>query len=409
MTLVFYDTEATGPDPLDDQILSIAAVVTDDSLAVLDSVSLCCRLRPHQLVTAEALLLTGLSMAEITDPSRPSLGEMMRDLSRRLRAWAPAVRAGYSILEFDEPLLAASLRPDHLAPAARLDLQRLVLGLHEFAPGAVALSRRFDGQPSFRLADVARANAIRPGRAHDAMGDVTTTLALARLVKAKAPDWWSHMCGMGEPAEAAAYALAEPVRLYTEFHHNRPHHWLVAPIGPVGADVLGFDLAHDPEDGHGLPGAALDAWLRRRPHPLRLIRTGDCPFVLAREWAEGRLNLDQAEASGRAARLAADPAYRRRLLDAHARLMAAEGEISGDGALTADPEGLEAGTARRLLAGDAVPWMTLDKAFDAVDRATEGASDAELARLEGLLAYLRTELAWAEARARPQNRSKPNS
>lgn len=415
MGFVFYDTEATGPDPRHDQMLSVAAVLTDDELVERQSLSLLCRLRPHQLPAAEALLLTGLSIADITDPARPSFAQMIAALRERFLAWKPAVFAGYSSLEFDEPLLAESLRrcghAANLTAPSRLDLQRLALGLHEFEPGAIAFAPRFDGKPSFRLVEVAEANGITPGKAHDAMGDVTTTLALARLMKTRAPDFWAHMLRMGRAEDAARFALEEPVRLYTEFHHNRPHHWLVTALGrDARGDVVGFDLAHDPRAGQGLEGEALMRWLRHHPRPLRPIRVEEGPFILPQHRAAGRAPAKDAE--DRARVLAQDAAFRGRLLAAHAEIDPFAPETRNGNAADRmiydqDPGALdvtarqrvEAVIAQEMLADESSPWMTLDRAFDEADRAYDGASEQQVVLLDSLIDYLRRELAWAEALA----------
>lgn len=425
MDLVFYDLEATGPDPLHDQVLSAAAVLTDEALNEKDRFSMRCRLRPHQLPSAAALLLTGLSIDAITDPSLPSHRQLVTALRERFLSWQPAVFAGYSSLEFDELLLSQSLRrclyPAGLTHGWRLDVQRLALGIDTFFPGVLNFATRFDGKPSFRLARLAAANGLEPGRPHDAMADVSATIAVAKLMRHRAPWLWSHMLRMGNPDMAASFATETPVRLYTAFHHNRPHHWLVTALGraPADGDVIGFDLSRDPREGQGLDHSALLAWLRRHPSPLRPIRLADCPFILPRSLAAGRVEAQDADA--RAAMLAADGAYRARLLAAHAELDppkadpvdGAEGmllryEEEPESLSPGSTERIEAEIAARMLAGESAHWMTLDRAFDEADAAFEGATPEQAEQLEALLGYLRREMTWAEARSAPQNRLKPN-
>ncbi|MFN4141625.1 exonuclease domain-containing protein [Aestuariivirga sp.] len=461
MNFVFYDAEATGPEPRHDQMLHVAAVLADGDLEERECFSLRSRLKPHQLPTPMALLLTGLSVQAVTDPALPSHDEMVHDLHRRFSAWQPAIFTGYSSLEFDEELLAHSLRASLLPPRlttapgnARLDVQRLALAVETFAPGAIAFTRRHDGAPSFRLSELARANGIAHPNAHDALGDVRTTLALARLIRSSVPWLWDHMVEMGRADAAAGFASSHPVRLYTEFHHNRPHHWLVTALGN-GTDglveVVGFDLERDPEKGRALSGEALRRWVSRNPKPIRPIRVAECPFILPRERAAGLPGIprfDDEELDRRAALLAADAGYRSRLIAAYAET-ARNREIPDDtyapisfhaatwpdrasmAKAFAEP-GLraralrlifderpdllqestrmrfESETAARLLESkDNVPWTTLTRAFDATDAAFEHAATEDVDRLEGLIAYLKKELAWAEAL--DQSRLKPNS
>ena len=446
MKFIFYDAEATGPEPRHDQMLHIAAVLADQELNECDCFVMRCRLLPHRLPAPVALILTARSMPDITDQALPSHYEMVSALRERLLAWSPAVFAGYSCLEFDEPLLAGAFRtclfPPHLMQEggnSRLDVQRLALALHSFEKGALTFVLRHDGQPSFRLSEVARANGIAHDNAHDALGDVRTTLELARLMAQRAPWLWEHMIAMGQAAQAIRFAHAAPVRLYTEFHHNRPHHWLVTALTDVpdaSGELPAFDLAIDPVQGRGLDDDALRRWLLRHPKPIRPIKLAECPFVLPRERAKGVGLADGAEQDRRAAVLAQDHPYRQRLLAAHAALQQ-KPEREDDSAIGAVfhhkswaeraamsrdlPEGplrrraerlffderpdlletparihLEAEQAAAMLKEQKVPWRTLSEAFDLTDAAFEHATAADTDRLEGLLAYLRAELAWAK-------------
>lgn len=405
MKFVFYDTEATGPEPRHDQMLHFAAVLADADLNEHDRFSLRCTLRPHQLPSAMALLLTGLSMEAIRRPELAPHDEMVREVARRLLNWSPAVFAGYSSFEFDEPLLAEALRGAGLDPLLttrhgnyRLDVQRLLLGVHAFAPDAIAFASRYDGEPSFRLSEVARANGIASEKAHDALADVRTTMGVVRLIRLRARWLWDHMLNVSDAEEAARFSVLEPVRLYTEFHHNRPHHWLVTALGRSGDEVIGFDLAQDPEPGRALEGDQLLRWLRRRPKPLRPVKLRDGPFILGTEHAatlDALRALDMGLCRARASLLVSDGAYCARLLAAHERLLAAEKEAELELPASLDDRAI----AARLLADDKSPWMTLNKAFEEADKAFEHASPEDAARLEGLLDYLRGEMAWAEALA----------
>lgn len=446
MNFIFYDAEATGPEPRHDQMLQIAAVLTDQELSERDCFVMRCHLLPHRLPAPVALILTGRSMPDIMDQHLPSHYEMVSALRERLRAWSPAVFAGYSSLEFDEPLLAATFRACLFSPHlmqeggnSRLDVQRLALALHSFEKGALGFTLRHDGHSSFRLSEIARANGIAHDNAHDALGDVRTTLAVARLIAVRAPWFWEHMITMGRTAEAIRFARAEPVRLYTEFHHNRPHHWLVTALADeanAAGELPAFDLAVDPEQGRGLDDAALARWLSRHPKPLRPIKLGDCPCLLPRERAAKAGLADSAEIDRRATLLARDGDYRQRLLAAHESLRQTHAQeddtdigadfhrkswaeraqaISqlGPGPLRARAERLlfderpglldpaihrrlDAEQAAAMLSTENVSWRTLSEAFDLTDAAFEHATAEDTERLEGLLAYLRAEFAWAK-------------
>lgn len=451
MNFVFYDIEATGPEPCYDQMLHVAGVLADGELNELDCFSKRCRLKPHMLPSPAALIITGLSMPDVTSRTLPSHFETVSVARERLLSWSPAVFAGYSSLEFDEILLSGALRSCLYASDlttsggnSRIDVQRLVLAVNAFAPGAIAFTQRHDGYPSFRLSEVARANGIGHEQAHDALADVRTTLAVARLIESRVPWLWRHATAMGRVDEAVSFARAEPVRLYTEFNHNRLHHWLVSAISrnvDKRGELLAFNLSRDPEEGRTLEGEALLGWLRSQPKPLRPIKARDCPLLLprARAGAIADLGVDGRELDRRAALLREDSSYRERLNTAHERLQKDEEVLDEKAAgaafheaaweerarqlrgiadeglrnraerliLDEQPEfldadvraRLESAQAIRMLRQDKVTWMTLAKAFELTDAAFEHATSEDAGRLEGLLAYLRSELSWAERTA----------
>jgi exodeoxyribonuclease I len=71
-SFVFYDTETTGTDTAFDQILQFAAIQTDENLRELDRFEIRCRLLPHVVPAAGALIATGVSPRLLTDSALPT-------------------------------------------------------------------------------------------------------------------------------------------------------------------------------------------------------------------------------------------------------------------------------------------------------------------------------------------------
>lgn len=462
MPFVFYDTETTGSDPVFDQILQFGAIRTDDDLTIVDRFDTRCRLLPHMVPSPEALLVTGLTAGQIVDPALASHFAMVRDIRARLMSWSPAVFAGYNSLEFDEMLLRQAfyqtLHPPYLTNSngnSRADILQIVLAANVFEPSALSFTRRPDGKPSFRLDQLAPANGFQHANAHEAVADVEATIHIARCLKAHVPAFWDHAVRLGRRSFAIDYALAEPLRLYTEFHYNRPHHWLVAPlaIDPGNpSQVVSYDLAIDPETVAPLDDAALVRRLVTTPKPLRAIKANACPMILP--WARGEglvssFDLGESELRRRRRRLDDDAALRERLLSAQARIArpypvsphvedriyesfptAADqrrmesfqrADWAGRGAAIAtfdddrikelalrlvhaecpdvlDAESRVAGDRAlkaRLLVSDKAPWLTLPHAIAQTDELLEHAGSADAARLRDLRAYLVERQAWA--------------
>ena len=330
MTFVFYDTETTGSDTFYDQILQFAAIKTDDALNEVDRFEIRCRIQPHILPAPGALLVTGITLDQLSDPSLPSHFEMAAEIHKKLTEWSPAVFAGYNSLEFDEDLLRQafyqSLLPVYLTNtdgSSRLDVMRLALAANEFEPGHLKIPTRDDGAPTFKLDRLAPANGFLHPNAHDAMADVEATIFLAKVVKERTPWIWDHLLRMGQKAEALREAKAAPVRLYTEFRFNKANHWLVSAIDADPSNkgnVIAFNLAHDPAELLSVVDESLRKWAVSKPKPLRTIKANSSPILLDIDMAQGRddlMKIGEPEIMRRAQVLQGSPELRHRLLQAY--------------------------------------------------------------------------------------------
>jgi exodeoxyribonuclease-1 len=330
MAFVFYDAETTGSDTFYDQILQFAAIRTDDALNEIDRFEIRCRIQPHILPSPGALIVTGITLDQLSDPALPSHFEMASAIHEKLTAWSPAVFAGYNSLEFDEDLLRQafyqSLLPPYLTNtngSSRLDIMRLALAVYEFEPGSLEIPRRPDGETTFKLDRLAPANGFLHPHAHDAMADVEATIFLARLMRQRATWLWDHLLRMGSKAEAVRRAREASVRLYTDFPYNKPNHWLVSAIAvdpENNGNVIAFNLAHDPAELLSVNDDSLKKWAATRPKPLRTIKANSCPILLDLEKARGRADLmkrGKPEILRRAHLLQETPELRLRLLRAY--------------------------------------------------------------------------------------------
>ena len=84
MAFVFYDTETTGSDTFYDQILQFAAIRTDDELNEVERFEIRCRIQPHILPAPGALIVTGVTLDQLSDPALPSHFEMAAAIHEKL-------------------------------------------------------------------------------------------------------------------------------------------------------------------------------------------------------------------------------------------------------------------------------------------------------------------------------------
>lgn len=455
MTYVFYDTETTGSNAWYDQILQFAAIKTDDDLNELERFEIRCRLLPYIVPSPGALVVTGMTIGQLTDPSLPSHYQMICTIRKKLLSWSPAVFVGYNSLEFDEMLVRQALYQTLHSPYltntngnSRADILQIAMAIDQFEPGILNFEMRPDGKPSFKLDRLAPANGFAHMHAHEALADVEATIHIARIVRSRAREFWDHSILLGSKTAAIDYALAEPMRLYTEFHYIRPHHWLVSPIAidPNNTGhVVSYDLAIPPDDVINLDQEALLERLAISPKPLRVVKANVGSVLLPWSRGDGHVEtymLGETELRRRAGVIQTDHGLRERLMKAHALAKTEfepspylEGQIYDgfpspadqrrmEGFQKADwplrvglasafedrrlrqlarrliyiecPEVLDAPTraefdlaiSKRLLSVDKVPWLTLVRAIDDTEAMIEQANQKDTERLCRLQEYL---------------------
>lgn len=322
-TFFWHDYETFGSDPRRDRPAQVAGLRTDWELnPVAEPLVAYCRSAGDALPSPDACLVTG-----ITPQAADARGVSERALAERLaveleRPGTCAV--GYNSLRFDDEVTRHLLYRCLQDPYARewrngnsrWDLIDVVRMAYALRPEGIEWPRHPDGRPSFRLEDLAAANGLAAGRAHDALADVEATLALARLVRRAQPRLFEYLLSHRDRHSAARLldpARGEPV-LHTSARY--PAVWgcttLVAPVArhPVNRNaVIVFDLRSDPAELAGLDGdairervftAAADLPEGASRLPLKLVRLNHCPVLAppkvldARRARELGLDMDAA-------------------------------------------------------------------------------------------------------------------
>lgn len=325
MPFVFYDTETTGTSRHYDQILQFAAIRTDDDLNEIDRFELRCRLLPHIIPTAGALLVTGMSLDCLLDPKLPSHHDFILQCHARLTAWSPATFVGYNTLRFDEPLLRQafyqSLKPVYLTNTngnSRQDILPLIRAANSLAPGSFAIPRNEDGKPAFKLDRLAPANGFKDHEAHDALGDVLATIHLAKLIKDRSPDVWRRSLEFCSRSGVERFVEANDCFFLVDTMRNDGGGYVVAPVGtPRHRDrqVICLSLDTDLAALEAMDDDELGKWSRRSPRPIRRFRTNTAPHLLSLNEVPSHLwgEMTARKARARARRYLENTALQRRI------------------------------------------------------------------------------------------------
>jgi exodeoxyribonuclease I len=320
----WHDYETSGTDPKWDRPVQFAGVRTDETLEEIgDPLVVYCKPPRDRLPQPEACLLTGISpqLAEARGLPEP---EFIARIHEQL-AQAGTCSAGYNTLRFDDEVTRYTLYRNFYDPYARewqagnsrWDLIDLVRMTYALRPDGIAWPLKEGDRPSFRLEDIALANALTHDSAHDALSDVRATIALARLLRERQPrlfDWLFRLRYKREVAKLLDITNHTPV-LHTSRMYSSEYGCttLVMPLLPEPSNpnsILVYDLRHDPTqfmclDADGLierlftsSSSLPDGSLRL---PVKAVRLNKCPAlapqkILTDEVADRiKLNIEECQ------------------------------------------------------------------------------------------------------------------
>ncbi len=293
----WYDLETSGAEPRWDRILQFAGLRTGPDLEPAgDEFVTYVQLPDDVLPEPDAALVTGITPQRTR---QEGLSEW-RALARinALFSVPCTCVAGYNNLRFDDEFIRHGLYRNLMDPYARewqdgnsrWDLMDLVRAAGALRPEGIEWPRDDDGLPTHSLAALTEANGLEHGQAHDALSDVTATVALARLLKDRQPKLFAYFLKLRFKRQASDLLLPLGGRALAHVSGKYPRRRCgFAPVAAVGRhpangnSVIVADLGEDIEpliewDADQIREALFDADAPVRP-PLKEIRLNRCPFI----------------------------------------------------------------------------------------------------------------------------------
>lgn len=329
-SFLFYDLETFGTDPARSRIAQFAAIRTDEALQPIgEPDSFFVRPAEDLLPSPDATLVTGITPQTALREGVSEAEAMQR--IQALMARPDTCTLGYNSLRFDDEFVRHGLYRNFIDPYERewrngncrwdlLDVLRLTYALR---PDGLEWPRREDGHASFRLEDLANANAVRDGQAHEALSDVRALIGLARRLRQAQPRLWDYALGLrGKQRARSLLQGSEPVlHVSTRFPASRMNAapvWPITPHPSIDSRMIVYDLHADPQPLLDLDAEAIAARLfvpqsaladDQARIPLKAVHLNRCPMLVA--WSHlraadfERLQIDPGQARQRADTLAA--------------------------------------------------------------------------------------------------------
>lgn len=211
-TIYWHDYETWGADTRRDRPAQFAGIRTDLELNIIgDPLEIYCSLANDYVPHPQACLVTGLTPQKVNRLGIPET-EFIQRINQEFSQPGTTV-AGYNSIRFDDEITRQSLYRNFQDPYARewqngnsrWDIIDLVRACYALRPEGIEWPEREPGIPSFRLELLTAANGISHEGAHDALSDVTATIAMAKLVKDKQPKLFQFLFDLRRKQQVSKY------------------------------------------------------------------------------------------------------------------------------------------------------------------------------------------------------------
>jgi exodeoxyribonuclease-1 len=318
-TFYWHDYETFGVNPAVDRPSQFAGLRTDFDLNPIgEPLVIYCQPQLDILPAPQACLITGITPQLAQREGLPE-PQFIQAIHQQL-SQPKTCGVGYNSIRFDDEVSRYTLYRNFYDPYQRewkngnsrwdvIDMMRLTRALR---PEGIEWPDHEPGRPSFKLEDLTAANGLAHEAAHDALSDVTATIAMAKLIKEKQPRLFAYLLqNRGKKQIAAMLNLKER----KPFFHisgmlSKTHMYgaIMMPLAkhPTNSNgIICVDLSADPEALISLN----DEQIRHRVFtsadklsegedriPLKVIHINKAPVVttpkLIDKQAAARLDID---------------------------------------------------------------------------------------------------------------------
>jgi len=301
-TIFWHDYETWGVDPRRDRAAQFAGIRTDYDLNIIGEPEMFyCQPPQDYLPHPEACLVTGITPQKALNEGLTEAE--FADKIHTLFTQPNTCVAGYNNIRFDDEVTRYLLYRNFYDPYARewqngnsrWDIIDMVRACYALRPEGIEWPTNDDGQVSFRLELLTKANGISHEAAHDAMSDVYATIAMAKLIKEKQPKLYDFIFNLKNKKQVIelidVYNMTPIVHTSSKISSaNGCTSWF-APISyhPTNKNaVIAIDLARDPQPLFDLSSEEIKDRLYTRhdelaegeqPIPIKLIHVNKCPVV----------------------------------------------------------------------------------------------------------------------------------
>ncbi len=265
-SFLWYDLETWGRSALKSRIAQFAAIRSDEALNIIDEpISLFCQPADDLLPSPGACMITGLTPQQVRKIGVTEAHFIANVHEQMMQPQTCSV--GYNSLRFDDEFIRFGLYRNFYDPYerewrggnSRWDLIDVLRLAHALRPGGIEWPKKDDGIISFKLEELAQANHLRIGDAHEALSDVRALIGLAKKFKASQPKLWDYALQLRDKKYVMSLlnTVTKKPLLHISSRYSAAKFCaaLVMPIvrhPQIDSRVIVFDLDADPSILDGL-------------------------------------------------------------------------------------------------------------------------------------------------------------
>jgi exodeoxyribonuclease I len=275
-THYFYDLETTGAKPKEARIMQFAGQRTDLDLNPLgEPDNFTVRVADDILPSPEAVLVTGITPQSTLEDGLTE-AEFLKTFHKEI-ARPNTIFTGFCSEDFDDEIIRYTNYRNFHDPyewhygrgRTRWDVVNLIRMTRALRPEGIEWPLTDDGKPSNRLEQLTELNGLEHLNAHDALSDVSATIAITALIKTLKPKLFEHV--IEGRRKLTTRLRVTPENPFIHVNYRYPSEQLhttavgVAVRHPDRDGVFVFDLRHNPEEFADMSAEEMaEAWTRRK-------------------------------------------------------------------------------------------------------------------------------------------------
>lgn len=243
----------------------------------------------------DAVMVTGITPQKTLSEGL-SEPEFLRVFNKTIAA-PDTIFVGFNSIRFDDEFMRYLHYRNFYDPyewhwkdgRSRWDLLDLTRMTRALRPDGIKWPVDTAGRPTNRLEMLTAANKLDHQSAHDALSDVTASIAFARLIRNKQPKLFDYLLSLRDKNTVSKLVETGQPFVYSSGKYDSDIEKTTVAVKltdhPEGQAALVYDLRHDPHQFIGKsPLELAEAWRRRSDEPgLRLpvktLKFNRCPAV----------------------------------------------------------------------------------------------------------------------------------